>query len=217
MLTSAEELPLADQVAISVYAPTPGGRHTGLIYRDDDGNLHVLHLAFHHDLRDDPMPAGGTCSRVSLAPLSQEIMAAYASRVRRTNPKIPYAVTTEGECFDRDGNYLEGPVGTGLTCATFVTALFSAMRFPMIADETWPKRADDAAWLASIIAIMEQHQNQYGIDQAHIDALKADPVACRIRPEEVAAAAAQPQWPVAFPQIEKLAEEVLQVIQAVHA
>ncbi len=195
---------------MSIYAPQPHQRHTGLLYRDEQGVFRVVHLAFHFDLRDEEIAGAATCARASLSHSNQEIVAAFASQVVRGDPQIKYGVTSDGQCFDSVGNYIEGPIGTGLTCATFVTAIFRALQLPILAEESWPTRSEDKEWFEGIVKFMEEKREEYGIDQAHIDALKQDPVASRIRPEEVAAGALHADWPNAFQDIEALAQEVLE-------
>lgn len=202
------EIPEIESLAISIYRPTPEQNHTGLFYRNDENFFRVLHLAFHFDLRDEEAKDDARCTPLSLDPTNQEIVAVFAGRVRDAEPRIPYGITQEGDCFDRDGNYIRGPLGSGLTCATFITSMFKALSLPMIDETSWVARAEDQAWRDKIVKVMEDLREHYDIDQNHIERVRSDPVACRIRPEEVAAAGTFAGWPARLEDIEELAKEI---------
>jgi hypothetical protein len=209
ILTKINELPTEEEIAVSIYNPQEDQLHTGLLYRDAQSEFRFLHLAFHFDLRDEVAHGDGTCAKVSIHPTNQIIAAVYAGQLVQSDPKIPYGLTYDGQCLDANAKYISGPVGHGLTCATFVVAIFNALQLPMLVEESWPSRAEDKAWFDRIVIQMEANLELYGIDPAHVDALKRDPVARRIRPEEVAAAATHADWPVRHQDIELTVDAVL--------
>lgn len=89
---------------------------------------------------------------------------------------------------------------TPYDCATFVLALFRAAVIELVDVHNWPPRDSDAQWHAKIIAIMRNGKLPEGISHdemdKHIKHLESEKGCARFRPEEVAAAASQKQYPV---------------------
>ena len=196
---------------------TNTGQHTGFLYRRDDGSVRVLHLAFHHELRDDEVlewearvrawfGADLRWAELGLPEDSKIVFAAHLSQILLGNPQIPYGLDAGGTIFTADGKFVRGPVGKGLTCATFIAAVLAGYGHPVVMGN-WPSRPEDKEWAEQIISMLEGRANQ-----EHIDAIKADIGASRYRPGEVVGAAVRPlpDWPVSFSDAVALAEEILQ-------
>ncbi|KQM99256.1 hypothetical protein ASE85_11155 [Sphingobium sp. Leaf26] len=210
--------PFADvQDAGVVIHGTDMGRHAGFLYRRDDGSVRVLHLAFHHSLRDDQADQWDATIRarfgadlrwadLGLPDDSRVVFAAHLSQLLLGNPQIPYGLDAGGTAFTPDGRFVRGPVGKGLTCATFIAAVLAGYGHPVVMDN-WQPRPEDQAWGEQILAMLEGRASQ-----EHIDAVRADIGASRYRPEEVVGAAVSPlpEWPLSFPDAIALAEQIVQ-------
>lgn len=129
--------------------------HIGLIYRTEPTQpVHFLHLAWHCLLRHESPPTHGfVWVESSLDPVNQTLLAAYCRLIVECHEsgQIPYGIAYEGDYFDpATGAWLRGSVGEGLTCATFVMALYEALGLPLVAQETWPHRDSDVQWQETI-------------------------------------------------------------------
>lgn len=190
-----------------------GQNHCGLAYRREGDEIRLLHLAFHHDLRDEQLAAPYRRVSVGLDITNQLVIAGFAIAMAEAEPGIPYGFNDDGIVFDDEtGELLEAPIGRGLTCATFVTALLSHLGYELIDRDSWPERETDADWRAHMIELVER----YSGDADHADALRSSPFAARIRPEEVAGASTIEfgEWPVGYDRAHELAKEIVAELAA---
>lgn len=197
-------------VAVKSVGPDRRQRHAGIFHRDPTTReVMLLHLAWHHDLRneltesnrwlwvDPPIPSRRARN-----------VAAKCRQIWRANEhdRIPYGFSPPSDCFDAEAHeYLVGPSRHGLTCATFVLAVFAHAGLLLARIETWPlARDEDREWQQMIAQSLEAS----GADKAHVAAVRSGIGCARFRPEEVAAAATQAP-PAEFPRIEALALEIV--------
>ena len=196
-------------VAVTVACPNrPDQRHTGILYRSDRGPR-VLQLNWHHWASCDA-PANELTYPVALdseliylvsvacelvtslyveAPAAPPAIGARASPVRAV-PKLrlPYGLKYAGGGFARDGTLALRGNAVGLTCATFVLAVFDYAGVLLLDVGGWPSRSEDAAWHATIVDQLGQGRRRASPE--HIAAVRAEIPCARFRPEEVAAAGA---------------------------
>ena len=177
-------------------------RHVGVLYRRGDDPLRKLHLGFHHFLLDEEVSvksANGLSLWVGCDDLDDSeanVFATWLAKIFEKNRKtIPYGINYwKGPHFDpADGKYVQSKEGFGLTCATFVIALFEVFGYEIIDIETWPSRDDDNEFHERIIEMLRNPQQVRNVDidssehQAHIQAqISGMGIAPRFRPEEVA-------------------------------
>ncbi|WP_283966822.1 hypothetical protein [Tritonibacter sp. AK171] len=187
--------------------------HCGVLYRLDSGEIRMLHLAFHYDLRDEKLKPDYLCAPAGLEFENQLVVAAYASAIANSKPSIPYGFDANGMIFDDEsGELLEAPAGKGLTCATFVLALFRTLGFEPLDEETWPTRDEDKQWQDQIMQAMMDA----GASQNHIDAVINNGQSRRFRPEEVVGTSvtSYEEWAIGFDRAKVIAQEVLDDIAA---
>jgi hypothetical protein len=134
---------------------------------------------------------------------------AFARKVVKQARKrpIPYGVDYTHDAFDKEtGDWLHGPTGRGLTCATFVVAMLACTGVQFLDVKNWSTpRPGDTAWVAHIVELLAVHDAK---EQAeHI--LKNEK-GLRIRPAEVAGAAKEPakNWLVKFDTAVQRAPEI---------
>lgn len=196
-----------DIVWIGIIEPKPGQRHCGLIYQIT-GTLRILHLAFHHLLRDEPYGGDYWWSPVGLDPDNQAALAAIISTIATGHPMIPYGFDLSGIVFDKvTGAILNAPPGTGLTCSTFILAVFNTFNFHPTKLESWMIRPGDDNWQKDMIALMVDH----GAADEHTAAVRNHSKSARFRPEEVVGCVStnSDEWPIEFDKAVSLASEVL--------
>lgn len=202
-------------VVVAVGEPNPDQRHIGILHRNRNAHLQFLHLAWHCRLRNDDNRPDYLSVWVapSVPAQRQRIMAAFCRRVWRKNERdgIPYAFSNpQGSLDPATGAFLIGPTRFGLTCSSFVLAVFHAAGLQLADYESWPADRDgDSQWQQSIIAELNSQQTEQG----HIEHLRSEIGAVRFRPEEVAASTAHAPPPVAFQQAEEGGQQILNRIR----
>lgn len=170
-------------MGIRVTERARGQLHTGILYKAEDESIRVLHFCWNNDGRDQPaapiyhwVALGVRLSvKKSLAAFCRLVAACDAladvAWCFRYNPAL---------VFERGTGRLLGPGGEGLTCATFVLAMFKSIGVSLVDLDSWEPRPCDVWWQEHILP---------RTTTAHAELLRAQLGSIRYRPEEVAAAA----------------------------
>ena len=199
-------------VGIAIAAINAEQRHIGLLHRDPESNdVMMLHLAFHHDLRNEP--AKTKYLWIDPPILAERLIhvAAWCRLVWSANQDdFPYSFSQPEECFDSEnGKFLIGPTRLGLTCATFVLALFDVAGLKLVNYATWPTgRPGDREWQEFVVAQLPP------TEVAHIEDMRSEVGSARFRPEEVAGAATVSPLPVDFVTAVERGERILERLEA---
>lgn len=171
----------------AVAVAVPYGSHTGVVYSDDDGMMQFIHLAFHHRLQRDTLANGiGWVSPANAIPPERLAhVAAMCDRIWERHEKsgLPYGFRYDATCFHSDGKVELGPDECGLTCATFVLAVYRSVGLELLKIEDWPTRDDDEQRFNQLLDLLKKTR----ADQKHIDAVAKETKSARYRPMEVAA------------------------------
>jgi|WetSurSiteA1Bulk_404760.scaffolds.fasta_scaffold00007_22 hypothetical protein len=174
-------------------------RHIGVLFRKDKNNPpKLLHLAFHSRLQcDEPIEYASKFFWLHCPSLSEDEqlqLAVWFETIFAVNgSNIPYGLAySSSGYFDQNGKFIQTNENIGLTCATFVMALFEDFDLPIIDTESWMSRDDDKKWQKKIIECMEKDMKKYPhlYSNTHIETQISNiGVAVRFRPEEVAVSA----------------------------
>jgi hypothetical protein len=191
----------------------PHGRHLGVVYRQED-EWRILHLGWHLRLYDERMPKEGSHylwvdPEPAIDEIRLEILAAFCRLVaqRNVDAGLPYGFSNPKNWFDPvTGAARVTSDGMGLTCASFVLAVFSSNGLPLINEDTWMLREDDKIYHEWIIQCLE---NTPEATKEHRERLRESLPAIRYRPEEVAGAAACDPIPADFSQCRRMGVEIL--------
>jgi hypothetical protein len=206
-----------DHAAVAIMPLGAGRSHVGLLFRENEEKgraIRLLHLAFHHRLRDDdPAELRAPIEQLAwietkIPPERLEMVAAMCRLVRerqRSRQEVPYALRYARTRFDGKGDLVLGAGEHGLTCATFVLAVFDAAQLALVEVETWPTRPEDRAWQEEIVRIL---RGMKGVSNEHIEAVGREVGCARFRPEEVAGASSHPAPPVGFELAESAAAQI---------
>jgi hypothetical protein len=211
-LYTQENRPLSDiaHAAIAVRSVDSKQRHIGVLHREDGSSeVMLLHLAWHHDLRDQLPGPNYLWIDTPISGQRLRQVAAICRKVWRSNQRaVPYAFSAPNDCFDHvTGRFLLGPTRYGLTCVSFVLAVFEAAGLRLIQYEAWRARVEDREWQEMIVQHLETGNPPASAD--HIAAVRTEIGSARYRPEEVAGAATMSQIPVDFQTACQLGEQVL--------
>lgn len=195
--------------AVVIGEPEPNQRHIGIWHCAGDGNANVLHLAWHCLLCNHATPSYFSLwIELAFEPERLRQLAAFCRRVWRKNNAtgIPYAFSApRGAMRSFTGEILLGPTRFGLTCASFVLAVFEAAGLDLIQYNTWAlNRPGDQEWQQQIIEKLRPRA-----EQSHIDKIQSEIGAVRYRPEEVAAGAALSPPPADFAAASEFGEQIV--------
>jgi hypothetical protein len=188
------------------------GTHTGIIHRAG-GQLFMLDQRWHEDLGN--APCDGSCPCVIPNLLPEEIndvtglCRLIASR-REQNPAdpAPYALYRNPNTrINRETGEVLLSGGLGLTCSTFVLAVFEAARVPILDLTEWPRRPGDDDRHRALVALMRRTQ----VPEEHVRRVEAELPCIRVRPEEVAAAGMADVMPANHDQAERGGRWILEL------
>lgn len=165
-----------------------GGWHAGLVSRrNPSGVANLLHLEEHHRLTREQYSGGSPLVRTSIPVERQALIATKCRLIAKKHQEggIPYGFSYTGSSFDRGGSLILSNKDVGLTCATFVLAVFQSEGYALCDLATFPSDPDGNAKFHD--AIISRLKNQ-GADE-HATALERERLAPRIRPTAAAGAA----------------------------
>jgi hypothetical protein len=195
-------------------------RHVGILFRTNQNEEpKLLHLAFHLRLRCDAPSEYSSqnywlhCSGFSNEEQLQ--LAVWCKNIFAANKnKIPYGLAYSSMgFFDQNGTFIHSSYGCGLTCATFVMALFEDFGLPIIDITSWKTRADDAEWQKHIVDAIKEDHNKHPdfYSNTHIEnQILNIGIALRFRPEEVAASVnIYKDQPITFQVAEPLGKDLV--------
>lgn len=199
-------------VGVGVYQSTT---HIGLLCRDATGTrIKFFHLAFHEDLRtEDDVSKCYLWVEAKVEEEQANIVAAQARLIYGKNHMggIPYGFSPYGGYFGAKGEIHWSAAGNGLTCATFVLAVFDRSGIQLVNGETWPVgRADDIKFQREMV---ERVRAESGATASHIKGMKADIGQVRFRVMEVAGAVAADQYPVDFATADALCAQLAAMVE----
>lgn len=197
-----DEMPnaMAESIAFAIAGSVITGdsrqRHVAMIYRAENSKLMLLHLGWHHQLYHEQW--NGVYYWLEFCGLDrelQETFADWAVLVADASPgtPIPYSIIFRpGRNFDVDGRFINLNDGSGLTCATFLLALFNDYDLPLIDTSSWPvSRSGDLTWVRKILRMLRRQINLNLLPSWDwVEQAKRRHKLRRFRPEEVFAAAA---------------------------
>lgn len=202
----AEGLAAFDTFALAIRT-VPGGTHCAMLFDMVGGEPCLLHLAWNYRLEAESAAPPYGWVEVGLQPSNRKLMAIMADRVWRRRPDIPYGISKLGVSFDAlTGDLRQGALGRGLTCASFILAVFAAGGFTLLMEEAWPENANDE-WQQWVVDTLKRT----GAPQEQVDAVTQDIGARRFRPVEVVASStlsAEHCWPVPFDVTQKVGAEL---------
>jgi|SRR5580704_6915066 hypothetical protein len=204
-------------VALFIKAVDAAQRHIGILYKDPDDAGAVtreLDLRWHHVLgsRAVRVESSYFWAAPSMEPeiafVIAKLCARIATRYGERGRGIAYALRYAGGRFDAGTGVFMSASGRGLTCATFVMAVFASRGIDLLRWAEWPEREDDRVWQQHIV----EHLRRTGAGEEHVEAVNDEATrgCARFRPEEVAAAGTARALPVGFADAERAGQEIVQ-------
>jgi len=233
LLSYLKDFPRSEFHSSIVLKKTDHGFHTGIIYKDvDEGSISILHLAFHIKLINDEFGALNTESNlwtdsdfwvipIEFESSFQRALSAYCSNILTRNELlmkesfdkgIMYGLLSGDSKFVEDGTLILGKDCSGLSCSSFVIAVFNSIGIRLVDMSKWPSRQSDIAHHTLLLSWLKGPCMQLG----HMDhfARVEKEVGCpRVRPSEATAALRFEDKPADHESIWKLGETIETLVQ----
>jgi hypothetical protein len=169
--------------AVGVRATDPAAQlHAGILYVGLDRAVRLLHFCWDRDGRDEVPRDPYFWVQPGLRKSIARSLAALCRLVAKANAlaRVPWQFRYDPALvFDRGSGQRKGASGEGLTCATFVLAMFESIGVRLVDVKSWPSRPCDESWKKRIFRIANAE---------HVARLEPQVAAARFRPEEVTAA-----------------------------
>src|SRR6266545_8225610 len=175
-LYSNQQRPFANlrHVAVAIAVVQAGQQHVGILHKEEVlDEVRLGHLAWHNQLKDSrPKDADRWIDPPIPTRRPRQVAARCRQILRASKRGIPYAFSPPNDCFDSEsGSFLLGPSRVGLTCASFVLAVFDAAGIRLAENDTWPQqRAGDAAWQQFVI----EQPEQSGANAGHVSLVRKE-------------------------------------------
>lgn len=178
--------------------------HAALLYReDDDLPLCVVHMCWHRHFRGEPYTGEFGCASLKIRQSEELWLSGFCGRILKTHRRgeIPFSIRHEPDvAFDKETGRISFPNSVaGLNCSNFVAAFFRSSGTPLIdvAKGDWPtERPDDiVAQTSHVQMLLDSDDPEF---QARGKQIQGDIGCSRIRPEEIAGACLEDEYPVAF-------------------
>src|ERR1700726_3117546 len=135
-----------NHVGIAIKTALENQRHTGILHRDQKtSEIVLLHLRSHHQLVSVTPDLSYLWIDPKVNPRRLRHVATICRLIWEQNGKdVPFGFSGPSDCFDDETfAFLVGPSKLGLTCATFILAVFERAGVKLLKHESWPVRADD--------------------------------------------------------------------------
>lgn len=176
----------SDISAIGFYYNDSQIFHLGLLFIETPGeDAKFLHLARHHSLRTENIGDSRFWIRLGLTDRQIRQLAGMCAMISEHNSAsaVPFSIFYDNnrQYFDEKGNYSPSGLGDGLTCATFVMAIFETLGIPLLQTDDWATEIEDQLWHSKII----QDMRAGAPDQAHFDAMSENIGCARYRPADI--------------------------------
>jgi hypothetical protein len=178
--------------------------HIGLLYRFEKTDAMLLNLRHQLDLRNEAPSEHYRWLQADLDEINRRLLAGLCRLIADKSKNIPFGFTYNGTYFTHSGDYIGRGLGHGLTCASFVMAVFATYSIPLLKSEEWPQRRPaDMLWQTSQVGVIQSSRGQF-IASAVAEHIGSP----RFSPEEVTAGAIDANRPLGLRQAEALAKRI---------
>ena len=172
----------------------PPNVHAGIIFRSGSGEMKLLDIDINGRISANPASARPfdkyAWAIPQFPPLALEQLAAYCEHLGNKSPNVGYSFRLLHDTLLVDDGHditLEG--ANGLTCATFVIAVFQSNYRHLVDIASWEHRDEDDQKQREMVAFMEKNAGRYyGLTRERIDAARSEIGCLRYRPEETVGA-----------------------------
>lgn len=197
-------------VAIVLSHSRMGQGHAGLAFHDEKQELRILHLAWHHELKNELVSQLKDCwvaNSLKLKPYSLKRLHAYVMLVARQNNVVNYGIDFGGikNSFGPTGKYSPSKDSDGLTCATFPLAVMYGCAVYPVKLESWPATEENRKWGEFVC---KQLADTPAVTADHVEAVKSHIQGLRLTPFELGGASLVNirDWPASYNKVTPFAQ-----------
>jgi hypothetical protein len=191
--------------------------HAGIAHRTNS-RIKILHLASHEILRNDDDDGEWVFIVPSIHIEDQNHIAGLCRRIFRVNGRgsVPYSFQWEPDVFfDFDtGQFLTPSTTDGLTCSSFVAAIFRSARSPLVQVDTWPQIATEEDIIARRWVLRMWRDSGWPNLIIRADEIEPSIRAARVSPGDVAGACCQRNIPATYRRCRSDGQTVISMIDA---
>jgi hypothetical protein len=178
--------------------------HIGVLYRFENSDAMLLNLRHHLDLRNEAPSEHYRWLQVDLDEINRRLLVALCRLIAERSKNVPFGFTFNGRYFTNSGDYIGRDLGHGLTCASFVMAVFETYSIQLLKLEEWPQQQpDDMIWQAGQVRAI-----QFRHGQIIASAVAGHIGSSRFLPEEVTAGAIDAKRPLGLQQAQRLGRRI---------
>jgi hypothetical protein len=197
----------ADKIAGVAVSISDTRAHLGILHAVEEQQARLLHLALHDSFYNDTdLSLCAYWVTPDIEPEQHAAVAGFCRLVasRYAEGSFPYGFGSPEGFFGSEGEILPEGAKMGLTCATFVVAVFHRVGVPLLRCNTWRFREEDRPALLRLVELVRRH----GAPPEHLErqAAAIERGQARFRPLEVAGAATSSDLPVDMETAERLAD-----------
>jgi hypothetical protein len=201
---------LVEDVGIVIRTLGPARQvHIGMLYKIGATSALNLNLRDHLDLRNEA-PTDSYCwMQIQLDDINRRVLASLCALIAKRGQAVPYGFTYNGQYFTEAGEYVHRDLGHGLTCATFVMALFETYSIPVLLTSEWTVAdLEDQGWQA-------QRVQQIAVNRGDFiaSAIRNYVGHPRYKPEHVAGGAVDQNRPLGLAKATKVGRRILRDLE----
>ena len=190
--------------------------HSGILYLNPEGEAKLLHLENNRTLTKESPNSDFVWLHVNLPDIVKNLICLHCDIISENSQgKILYDIDPTGITFDIDGVFTQKVPHTGLTCGTFILAVFRDVGIELINQNHWPIRENDIKWQKMIVNLFSRYlePNSNELINKKID----DKLILRFRPEEVVSSATLKNMPNTFSSIKEPSENLLKFYEELNS
>ncbi len=192
------------------------GSHIGILYPNEDGKHHFLHLAFHCILRDDFVKSINQqykWVKLEVDELLIQPIIGWCHIIFENHKTegIPYGLKNTEAYFNDMGKLNLGDNEHGLSCSTFVLKLLERSNVHLLSLRNWPSaNYEDVMAQERLIKLLKKYAFQLSIKKEHIAKISSESGCIRIRPEHVVAGGMSKVYPIDYDEAFLLGEKIIE-------
>ncbi len=213
-----DRLAAKDHLGLAVAITKHGNKHVGIVFnwREQAYLYHqALHLITLGGRFDDEVKRIGGATKVvklTFALARQKAVAGFFDSMMRKGRPYPYALKYDKHARIHPELGTLITEGVGLSCVTFVLAMFQSNQLTLINAATWPPaRPDDLEEQEALLKLLDKSS----ANDAHKELVRKEKGCVRVRPNELGAVGYFARIPVVFTQAEPASIDLLAKIQAI--
>lgn len=205
-----------EEFAVCIGKPDAPNYHMGIFY-GTPSRAFLFDFAWYDILRFKEFDELYYCVKPDLGVSRLRGLRELCMQVREAQKTgiFPYGFSLIEQALDAEtGACLCDNIGEGLTCATFICAIFARASVPLINLGTYQVEEDWQVFRDRIVKAMEDSKESCKIPEAHIERLRASTDVKRVRPEDVMLAVRTKSMPLAYEDAVALREIMKEEIEA---